>query len=219
MILFLHVGDAEPFLNSAGDLWDFRDHTNWLEKAGGAAPSLPRRPPDQASERIEAAEESRNEIENHLKSVHSLIDEAPDPRDKAALLLDLARWLGRRNAASPAVEAALAGIDLVPDDRSWLMADLEYELGRMLDLSANWAEALRHYETSLEIQVEIGNMEKEGDVCWNLALGFERRGDLKKAISFAGRTVELRTRRFHPDLEENKKFLAKLEKRRNASRG
>ncbi len=131
LILFLHTVEAEQFITSAGDLWDFRDHTYWLESGRRADAALFREWLDQEPQRIKASEDSRDEIVAHLQAVHSLVDETSAPREKACLL-DLTQWLCRRNAASLAAEAAFTGIDLISDDRSRLKADLEHELGYAL---------------------------------------------------------------------------------------
>jgi hypothetical protein len=109
-LLFLHVVETEDFVRTAGDMWDFRHRTYWLERpadprgAGlwqtmaerGAALPLP------------AAE--RESIDRHLAGVRAVLDGATDPEVKAGLLLDLCRWLTRHNAAGLAAEAALEGL-------------------------------------------------------------------------------------------------------------
>ncbi len=192
LILFLHTVEAERFITSAGDLWDFRDHTYWLESERRAETSLLWRLPEQEPNRIELPESSRDEIVNHLQAVHALVDETSAPREKAELLFDLTQWLSRRNAASLAAEAALAGIHLISDDRSRLRADLEHGLGPALQLSANPAEALHHYEKCLEIQKEIGDRAGQGITLNNISLVFGAWGQYDKALKTLEQSLAIR---------------------------
>ncbi len=192
LILFLRAGDAEQFITRAGDLWDFRDHTYWLERGRHAETTFLWQLPEQEPERIHLPRESRDELSNHLKKVRGLVDETTAPREKAALLFDLTKWLNRRRASVFAIEAAYIGIDLIPDDRSDLRAGLEHELGYALDSTSNLPEALHHYEKCLEIFREIGDRAGEGTTLNNISHIYQAWGEYDAAMKTLDRSLAIR---------------------------
>ena len=210
MILFLHASYAEQFIFAAGDLWDFRHGTYWLEREPaefrpGLWSSLER---DAA--RLNLTAEEKQAIEKHLGTVRPLIEQTEEPRAKAQLLSDLTRWLRRRYVWLPAAQAAYEGIRYVENERTLIRADLEYELGYALRNKSDLSEALQHYEISLNISSEIGDKAGEAVTCYNLAREWERRGDIAKAIDYMAKTVAIDELTGHPDLKQDKQYLKRL---------
>lgn len=159
-VLFLHTAEAEGFISGAGDLWDFRHHTYWLEGKPETERSL-WQSPDQFR-CIRPSDEDSAVVKKHLKDVRTLIGETADPEEKAALLLDLSRWLRKRHLPGPGAEAALEGLQLIPAAPSRLRGDLEHALGYALHHDQNFSDALSHYIKSLAIYREIGDRSGEG---------------------------------------------------------
>lgn len=148
-VLVLHDSEAEPFLRQAGDLWDFRQRTFWLER-----PEEPRGETlwQDLGERMEGlplGEEERQEIEEHLATVRQQVEATSDPEERAGLLLDLARWLLPRHAAGAAVEVTLEGLGLLEDDGGEIRLDLELVAAIAMRKQNQAGEALRHLEQAL----------------------------------------------------------------------
>ncbi|MDP9120160.1 MAG: hypothetical protein M3O15_02145, partial [Acidobacteriota bacterium] len=114
LILFLHSSEVEQFITEAGDLWDFRHHTYWLERSSSARGPGLWEDLAQRSLDLPLPAPDRQEIDAHIARVHALVEETADPEDKAGLLLDLSRWLLRRYAAGPASEVAGEGLAHCP---------------------------------------------------------------------------------------------------------
>jgi len=160
-VLFLHTAEAEGFISGAGDLWDFRHHTYWLEGKAAAGKSL-----WQSLEyfpQIRLSEEDRAKAKKHLEDVRTLIDQTNDLEEKAALLLDLSNWLRIKYLPGPGAEAALEGLQLIPAAPSRLRGDLEHALGYALHHDHNFPDALSHYQNCLTIRRTIGDKSGEGE--------------------------------------------------------
>lgn len=157
MVLCLHESDAEQFITEAGDLWDFRHRTYWLEpSAATRGPSL-WQVVERLAQRVPLPASEREEIDQVAARIRKLVEEASDPVDKAALFLDFSRWLGRRQAAPLAAAVALEGLGMAPVEAKPLRAGLEGALAYALWQESRLAEALPHYETSLALYREIGD--------------------------------------------------------------
>lgn len=148
-VLFIHNGDAKQFITSAGDLWDFRHRTYWLETRQEIKTTLLQENHIKMSAPPTVDDSALEEIKSHIKNVHTLIQETESGEDRAALLLDLSQWLIRRNAFHAATEAAREGIGLLNDDISNLRADLEYSLRDAFEKSSNISEAHNHLNLSI----------------------------------------------------------------------
>jgi len=146
-----------------------------------------------------------------MEQVHTLVQQTHTPEDKASLFLDLSNWLFRRSQYSFAINAAFAGLDLLTDTPSAQHGDLEFALGYALMENQQLAEALRHYQHALTIHREIGDKAGEGVSCWNLAMEYNRRGDLRKAIEYTRCTVAIDEETQHPALKQDRAFLEKTE--------
>ncbi|MGH8563992.1 MAG: tetratricopeptide repeat protein [Gammaproteobacteria bacterium] len=191
-LVFLHVVEMEGFVRLAGDMWDFRHRTYWLERPAdprgeglwqtmaerGAALPLP------------AAE--RESIDRHLAGVRAVVDGAADHETKAGLLLDLCRFLTRRNAAGLAAEAALEGLSELGDARTDLRADLEGELGDALHKSSQLPEALHHYEQSLAVCREIGDRAGEAVMLNNISQIYHDWGQYEEALKLLKQSLAIR---------------------------
>ena len=186
-ILFLHTAEAESFISGAGDLWDFRHHTYWLEGAPEPGKSLWRKV-DQF-QKIQMPEANRSTIKTHIENVHSLIDQTPNPEEKAALFLDLSRWLSYRHSPSLAAEAAMAGLQLISSDSSRLQADLEHELGFSLQKDRNFPDALNHYHNCLAIQRKIGDRSGEGSALHNISQIYKAWGKNEEALKMMAESL------------------------------
>jgi tetratricopeptide (TPR) repeat protein len=189
-ILFLHTAEAESFISGAGDLWDFRHHTYWLEGAPEPGKSLWRKV-DQF-QKIQMPEANRSTIKTHIENVHSLIDQTPNPEEKAALFLDLSRWLSYRHSLSLAAEAAMAGLQLISSDSSRLQADLEHELGFSLQKDRDFPDALNHYHNCLAIRRKIGDRSGEGSALHNISQIYKAWGKNEEALKMMEESLAIR---------------------------
>jgi len=182
----------EDFVRLAGDMWDFRHRTYWLERpAGPRGAGLWQTMAERgATLPLPAAE--RELIDRHLAGVRAVLDGTTDPEIKAGLLLDLCRWLTRRNAAGLAAEAALEGLSQLEDARNKLRAELEGELGDALYKSAQLPEALRHYEQGLAIRQEVGDRKGEAVTLNNISQIYHDWGGYKEAFKTLGQSLPIR---------------------------
>ena len=192
LLLFIHSADAEQFIHAAGDLWDFRHHTFWLERKRQPEGKAFWQTLEDLSLRLQLPKESREEIESHVRSVKKLVDKTGDKKEKAGLLLDLSRWLNRRYAYALTIETALEGLGFITGERTKLAADLEHELGYALDSSANLPEALEHYLESLEILREIGDRAGEGVTLNNISQIYDSWGRYQEALDTLKQSLEIR---------------------------
>jgi tetratricopeptide (TPR) repeat protein len=215
LILLLRHSDARQFIDAAGDLWDFRHHTYWLEEERAISPLL-----ELAGIGIMATGLAftqsppygkRKECEQHVKEVQALVNRTPRRKEKAQLLLGLTRWLLRRNMPEMAVKTAREGIDYISMDRSEIRASLEHELGYALQFTKNLPKALEHYKNSLEISKEAGEPNMEAQTHWHMAFIYQEQGRLKEAVEMLRKAVEIEKTIDHPKLEEHNKYLKKLE--------
>jgi tetratricopeptide (TPR) repeat protein len=181
-VLFLHTADAGTFISSAGDLWDFRHHTYWLEGRPEAERLSLWEFPERASTIVRLSEEEKSTVNEHLEKVHYLIQQTAEPVEKASLFLDLSRWLFRRNLPSFAADAAFEGIELLPDKSSPLRGDLEFNLGYALRKDHQLAEALHHYRNALAISQEIRDRAGEGTTLNNISQIYRAWGRNEEAL-------------------------------------
>ena len=109
-LLFLHAIEMEGFVRLAGDMWDFRHRTYWLERPVDPRGAWLWQTMAERGATLPLPAAEREAIDRHLAGVRAVLDGVTDPEIKAGLLLDLCRWLTRRNAAGLAAEAALEGL-------------------------------------------------------------------------------------------------------------
>ncbi|MFH0727207.1 MAG: tetratricopeptide repeat protein [Pseudomonadota bacterium] len=166
-VLFLHTAEAEGFISGAGDLWDFRHHTYWLEGNPGERESLWQSL--QYFPEIRLSEEDRAKAKKHMEDIRPLIDQTTNPEEKAAILLDLSNWLRKKYLPGPGAEAALEGLQLIPAAPSRLRGDLEHALGFSLREDHNFPDSLRHYQNSLAIRRTTGDRSGEGETLNNIS--------------------------------------------------
>ncbi|MCP4115532.1 MAG: tetratricopeptide repeat protein [Desulfobacteraceae bacterium] len=190
MLLFLHSSNAEQFMNTAGDLWDFRHGTYWLERKKEESRKIQWNDLEKKFHGLK--DQDREEILNHIKSVRPLIDDTEESEEKARLLVDLASWLRRRHAYSSAIEMAYQAIRHTEGQRDSLNAEIEFELGYSLSLNSDLSEALGHYKQSLEITREIGDKATEGTTLNNISQIFTARGDYDTALKYLQQSLEIR---------------------------
>lgn len=190
LILFMHQSDARQFIDTAGDLWDFRHHTYWLEREKPSSELLWKNLEFQARQPHVSGGDSK-EVEKHVKEVRALVNRTPDEKEKAALLLDLSRWLLRRNLAIMAVETISEAKRYISDDYSKIGADLESELGYALKLTANLPEAMEHYMNSLNIARKIGYSESEAMTLNNISFIYQTWGDYSRALTYLEKGLKI----------------------------
>ena len=191
-LLFLHVAEMEDFVRLAGDMWDFRHRTYWLERpADPRGAGLWQRMAERGTALPLPAPE-RELINRHLAGVRAVLDGTTDPEIKAGLLLDLSRWLTRRNAAGLAAEAALEGLGQLEDARTKLRADLEGELGYALGKSSQLPEAVRHFEQGLAVCREIGDRAGEAVALNNLSQIYHSWGRYEEALKLLEQSLAIR---------------------------
>ena len=181
-VLFLHAADAETLISVAGDLWDFRHHTYWLEGRPEAEQLSVWEFPERASSMPRLSKEEIAAVNKHLENVHALIEQTAGAEEKAALFLDLCNWLDRRNLPSFAADAAFEGIDVVPQESASLRNDLEFALGHALQKDNQLAEALHHYQKALIISREIGDRAGEGTTLNNISQVYDAWGRNDEAL-------------------------------------
>ncbi|MDM8544525.1 tetratricopeptide repeat protein [Desulfococcaceae bacterium HSG9] len=192
MILFLHTSYAEQFIFAAGDLWDFRHGTYWLEREPAESRPGLWAELKRDTAHLDLTAEEKQAIENHLTSVRPLIEETEEPRAKAQLLLDLTKWLHRRYAWLPAAQTAYQGIRHIENERTQLRAALEYELGYALRNKSDLSEALLHYEISLKISREIGDKAGQGTTLNNISQIYDSRGDYDTALKYLKQSLTIK---------------------------
>ena len=78
-VLFLHTADAERFISSAGDLWDFRHHTYWLEGSQETAKTSLWEVSERATTQKGLSEEEHRPIKEHMEQVHTLVQQTHTP--------------------------------------------------------------------------------------------------------------------------------------------
>ncbi len=181
LVLFIPETDAEQFITAAGDLWDFRHHTYWLERTATVLGPELWQTLDHSAAALPVPDATREEVTGQVAQVRSLLEATEDAEDQAALLLDLTRWLHRRHMNGLAATAAQEGLALQPS-RSRLAADLHYGLGFALRRSGHLAEALNHYEESLKVFREIGDRAGEGTTLNNMAALYHSWGRYDEAL-------------------------------------
>lgn len=122
-ILFLHSSDAEKFINSAGDLWDFRDRTYWLERSAYTETKTFWQHIDEKISEAEKTEADTKEISDQIALVKRIAEQTENPQERASLILGLSEWLERRNSYNLAVEAAVEGLTIIEESKiCWLHA-------------------------------------------------------------------------------------------------
>jgi tetratricopeptide (TPR) repeat protein len=189
MLLFLHASNAAQFMGAAGDLWDFRHGTYWLEREKEESSKIHW---DNFEKQAHALNDlDRNEIRNHLSRVRPLIDNTEESDEKARLLLDLARWLRRRYAYPLAIKTAYQAVDYTKGKRNSLRAEIEFELGDCLRLNSDLPEALDHYKQSLKIKQKIGNKAGQGITLNNISAIYHARGDYDTALKYLEQSLEI----------------------------
>lgn len=191
-VLFLHTTDANQFIEGAGDLWDFRQHTYWLE----GKPEASKTPLGQFSKNdvweIEVSDESRADIADHVENVRSLIAQTANLEEKTQLYLDLARWLRRRHQALLSANVALEGLDILPTSDSFLHAELELELGNALKKVGNLSDAFSHYQHALRISRKISNRPGEAVTLNNISQIYKAWGRYDEALQKLEESLAIR---------------------------
>jgi len=191
-VLFIHESQAQSFIQSAGDLWDFRHHTFWLERQDAHSEALLFQHLQDKTAKLNLPESELQEIREHQQEVHQLFEASDSAEDKAGLLLDLTTWLSRRHAYKPAIEAGEEGLSLLEGQKTRLVGELEHELGYALDLTLNLPESLKHYQQSLEIRNEVGDRKGEGVTLNNISKIYKAWGRYDEALVMLQQSLEIR---------------------------
>ena len=192
MVLFVPEGDAEQFITAAGDLWDFRHHTYWLERPLSARGPELWRSLEQSTANLPGPVEAREDVARYVAQVRSLVEATAETEDKAALLLDLTRWLLRRHLNDLAVATAQEGLVLSSQSRTRLAADLHHNLAFALSRTSHLAEALGHYEESLVIRREISDRAGEGVTLNNISQIYDSWGRYDEALRYLEESLAIR---------------------------
>ncbi len=191
-VLCLHESEAETFIHVAGDLWDVRHKTYWLERPKGFQGERLWQELSEHSQNLPLSEAQQRNITEHIERVRELIRETRQPNDKAALLLDLTNWLLRRRALHPATEAALEGLALLPESPSSLRRDIEHSLGEALFLASQLQEALEHLEQSRLLSQHLSDRRSEGTILNNISQIYDAWKDYEKALSMLRESLAIR---------------------------
>lgn len=200
MVLLLPSFEAELFTRVAGDLWDFRQHTWWLRAPATVRGEGLWRDLDERSATMLLAPSDKTAIDDQLQRGRALVERTKEPADRAAVLLDLARWLFRRYAAPLALEVALEGLAKGADLPKELQAHLEFEIGRSLQSLARGEEALPHFERSLAFFREVGDRKGEAATLNSIALLYCAWGRFEESLETLEQSLVL-----HRAIGRNKK--------------
>jgi len=123
--------------------------------------------------------------------------------------------LGEKRKALDYYEQAL------PVDRE--LGNRAGEATTLNNIGAVWDElgekhkALDYYEQALPITRAVGDRAGEAVTCFNIVMIYDSFGDLDKAIAYVERCVELDIAVSHPDLESDRRTLARLKAKRDGS--
>ncbi len=193
-VLCLHTSEVELFLDSAGDLWDVRQRTYWLERAAGDTPGKAFLEASRSVERGSPAtlEAGNHEIEREVERVRARVETLASNDHKVGAMLDLAGWLNRRRAFKRAIEAATAGLELVGDGSNIERAGLLHELGSAYLETGHAPEALTRLETSLKISREVRDRTGEGTTLNDIGQIYESLGRLDEALAHYEGSLEIR---------------------------
>ena len=191
LVLFVHDSEAEVFLHTAGDLWDFRQRTIWLER-----PAEPRgegvwQEVIDRAVRLPKSDAERQEIERHVAEVRAQANDTSDPGDRAGLLLDLTWWLLRKEAANSAEEAAREALQVSPESDAGLRLEIENAYAMALSRQEQNPEALRHLERALRLSREIGNREREAISLNNISQIYDTWGRYDGALQHLQQSLEI----------------------------
>ncbi len=200
-LLCVHESEAEDFINVAGDLWDVRSRSVWLERSAGVQGEALWQSLSKASGALAVSEGQKHEITEHVARVRKLVAETEAPEDAAAVLHDLVRWLGRRHARRLSIEVALEGLELLSDEPSPLRQKIELNLGWLLFHSAHLPEALAHLERGLEICRQLGDRSAESRALVSIASVYRQWGRYEEALRYLEQSLAI-TREAHDRTNE-----------------
>lgn len=191
LVLFVHDSEADVFLHTAGDLWDFRQRTIWLERpVEPRGESLWQEVIDRAA-RLPRSDDKRHEIEGHVAEVHAQANHTSDPGDRAGLLLDLTGWLLRHGAAAAAEEAAREALQVSPETDADLRLNIEIACAMALRRQEQNPEALRHLERALKLSREIGDRAGEAVILSNIAVIYRAWGHYDEALHLLQQSLQI----------------------------
>ncbi len=182
IVLLLPSSEAELFTRVAGDLWDFRQHTWWLNAPVTIRGEVLWRELDERSAKMLLAALDKGKIDEQIRRVRALVARTQEPAERAATLLDLSCWLAERNAAPLAVEVALEGLAQGADLPLARKSFLELQVGYSLRLSDRNAEAMPHLEQSLVAFRELGDRANEALALSNISLVYKTWGQYDAAL-------------------------------------
>lgn len=193
LVLFLHEADAEQFQRQAGDFWDFRQHTFWLD--GEPAPQAEmvwlnvERALDASTRTV--IPETREEIEAHCRRVREQVKRTKQRSERAALLGDLASWLLRRDAVEPAAAVALDALREAGEGVTVERADLEVVAAEALRRTGALGTAVEHLEQKVGIHRELGDRKSEAQALGGLAALYRQQGQLDEAEATLRMAIEI----------------------------
>lgn len=182
IVLLLPSSEADLFARVAGDLWDFRQHTWWLDAPAANRGEGLWRELDERSATMPLAAIDKGEIDEQIRRVRALVERTKEPADRAAVLLDLSRWLADRYASPLALEVALEGLAQGTGLSTELLGLLEAQVGHALRLSDRSPEALPHYESSLALFRETGDRTQEAACLNNISQIYHNWGRFDEAL-------------------------------------
>jgi tetratricopeptide (TPR) repeat protein len=191
LALFVHDSEAEVFLHTAGDLWDFRQRTIWLER-----PVEPRgeglwQEVIARAARLPKSDAERQEIGLHVAEVRAQANDTSDPGERAGLLLDLTWWLLRQGAAAAAEEAAREALQVSPESDADLRLRIEIAHAMALRRQEQNPEALRHLERALKLSREIGDREREALTLNNISQIYDAWGRYDEALQYLQQSLQI----------------------------
>ncbi len=83
-------------------------------------------------------------------------------------------------------------------------------IASIYDAQGKPAKAMEQYEQALAIWQELGDRNGEARTRWNIGLTYKDMGDLAKAEEYMSQAVQIEEAIGHPDLENDRKELARL---------
>ncbi len=183
IVLFLQQAASEQFMLSAGDLWDFRQQTYWLDTEQTVTDSRGLWQSVAVIPEVAAiSTEEQEAFSAHITKTEELVAQTEDNEEKARLLLDLCHWLQRRHAWQTSAQVLRNAQQHISTRPSCLLGDLEHALGYSLSRESLNSEALDHYRKSLVISREIGDKQGEGATLSNIAQIYDSWGQYDQAL-------------------------------------
>jgi transcriptional regulator with XRE-family HTH domain len=140
---------------------------------------------------IEANEGNADTARNHLANAENLLGTAPQPIDRAMLLIGKSRVAALENDADGAVEDARTALDLLADSRAGEHGAAVWALARGLELQGDVDSAVASYRRAVDLLSVHGQRYEAGTAALELAKLLEEHGRSAEAEPILRRAYDL----------------------------